>query len=97
MGPMGGGGNPRMEALQGALGGMPEDPMAGLEGAPPADGGDPISDVMAHIEEVMAMVPPEQQAVLGQALEVLRGSTAPAQEDVPPPGDDAAMGDVPLS
>ena len=96
MGPMGmGGSNPRMDALQGMLGGMPSDPSGGAEMAPPAEGGDPISDVMAHIEEVMAMVPPEQQASLGQALEILRGSTAPGQEDVPLTGDDAAMGEVP--
>lgn len=76
-----------MAAIDGALGGMPPGgPDLGAEAPLPEEGPqenvDPIADVVAHIQEVLPMVPPEKQAALTEALKLLQsgGDTDPMGE-----------------
>jgi hypothetical protein len=81
-----------MMAINGALGGMPPEggpPMAQeppMDEAPP-ENEDPIAGVVAHIQEVLPMVPPEKQTSLMEAMKILQSGG-----DMEPMGEVSAEG-----
>ena len=89
--------DPRMAALQRAMGGMPEEE-AMPEPAPGA--GDPqaqLMDIAMQLESLMPQLPPEIASQIAPLMEVLRSAGGPKPEGVPPMGDEMMNeGEMPI-